>query len=79
MPPTVDAECMTCPRCHGLMCAVDLHDWESGTGQDHCRAYRCIACGEIVDPQIIKNRLVEALSARERKSRARHSHPVLRI
>lgn len=79
MTSSMETRCMSCPRCHGLMCPVDLHDWESGTGQDHCRAFRCIVCGEIVDPQIIKSRLVEALSARQRKSRARHSHPVVRL
>jgi hypothetical protein len=61
---------MNCQRCHGLMYATELKDWHGGVGQDHCPAFRCIACGEIVDPLILLNR-----SARhEPRGRSRDRH-----
>ncbi len=42
-----------CPRCNGLMVAEwceDLSDY---------RAQRCVQCGEIVDPVILRNRGVQ--------------------
>jgi hypothetical protein len=70
---------MNCNRCEGLMCPIFLHDWESGTGHDHCRAFRCLVCGEIVDGLILRNRMEmrEAKGGRLR-SRARHSAPSFR-
>ncbi|WP_447976929.1 hypothetical protein [Candidatus Nitrospira bockiana] len=70
---------MMCPRCKGLMAPVDLRDWVSGTGQDNCKAFRCIACGEIVDALILQNRGLDSeAAAARRKSRARHNLPVIR-
>jgi hypothetical protein len=48
---------MTCHRCHGFMCPVDLLDWASGSGHDSFRAWRCVACGEIIDQVIVWNRI----------------------
>lgn len=47
--------CDDCPRCGGLMVPevfpeLDFH-WANDTAQ------RCVQCGEIVDPVIMKNRL----------------------
>lgn len=39
-----------CPRCNGLMVAEWCQDLS-----DH-RAQRCVQCGEIVDPVILRNR-----------------------
>lgn len=46
-----------CQRCHGQMCAEYLFDWASSGGYDGVRAFRCIACGEIVDQVILENRI----------------------
>jgi hypothetical protein len=47
---------MSCHRCHGFMCPVDLPDWASGSGHDSSCAWRCVACGEIIDRVIVQNR-----------------------
>ena len=47
---------MRCHRCQGFMDPVDLLDWASGSGQDRSRAWRCVACGEIIDEAILSNR-----------------------
>ncbi len=39
-----------CPRCSGLMVAEWREDLSDYTAQ------RCVQCGEIVDPVILKNR-----------------------
>ncbi len=72
----MDSACIQCHRCLGLMCPIDLWDWESGTGQDTCRAFRCLTCGNIIDRQILHNRFVnQDLSHSLLRSRARHHVP----
>jgi hypothetical protein len=48
---------MTCHRCHGFMCPVDLLVGASGSGHVSFRGWRCVACGEIVDRVIVWNRV----------------------
>ena len=45
-----------CGRCHGLMYRIQLRDWGGSRGQDGCDALQCIACGDIIDPIIVKHR-----------------------
>lgn len=45
-----------CGRCGGLMYRILLRDWGGSRGQDGCDALQCIACGDIIDPVIVKNR-----------------------
>lgn len=45
-----------CDRCRGLLYRVWLRDWGGGPGQDSGEALQCIACGDIIDPVIVKNR-----------------------
>lgn len=45
-----------CGRCRGLMYRIELRDWGGSRGQDGCDALQCIACGDIIDPVIVKNR-----------------------
>ena len=45
-----------CERCHGLMYRILLRDWGGSRGQDGCDALQCIACGNIIDPVIMRNR-----------------------
>ena len=47
---------MSCHRCHGFMYPVDLLDWATGGGHDRSRAWRCVACGEIIDETFLCNR-----------------------
>lgn len=44
---------MNCSRCTGLMIRDDLQD-ETGLGQ--FVAWRCLICGEVLDPVILENR-----------------------
>jgi hypothetical protein len=48
---------MDCPRCHGLMISQFYEDLEDDTGRIHLSAWRCVNCGEVVDPVILKHRL----------------------
>ena len=45
-----------CPRCGGLLVREPFADlWEDGACPDHA-ARRCVQCGEIIDPLILRNR-----------------------
>ena len=45
-----------CPRCGGLMVAEQCFDLFSDSGHLDFLARRCVQCGELVDPVILKNR-----------------------
>ncbi len=47
---------MNCPRCHGLMVSVMLEDAKGTIAKDPVIAFRCVLCGEILDPTIAENR-----------------------
>lgn len=47
---------MRCHRCNSLMFPVDLRDWGGGLMNHHAAAWRCFACGDIVDQLIRMNR-----------------------
>lgn len=54
---------ITCRRCHGLMVPERFLDLQDDTGQLSFYGWRCLTCGEIVDP------LIQAHRAH------RHRHP----
>lgn len=58
-----------CPRCLGLMTKAFLADLEDDTGEFGFWALRCMQCGEIIDPVILRNRITE--QRRVYKGRAR--------
>ena len=62
---------MNCSRCTGLMIRDDLQD---ETGLDQFVAWRCLICGEVLDPVILKNRSAppEPMGDRGRHDRGRH-------
>ncbi|HEX9757716.1 MAG TPA: hypothetical protein VGB26_07930 [Nitrospiria bacterium] len=45
-----------CPRCSGLMVKEYCFDYRDDSGKLAFLAFRCILCGERIDPIIIKNR-----------------------
>jgi len=47
---------MGCGRCQGLMVSERLMDLRSDSGCFVCPAWRCVLCGNIVDPVILNNR-----------------------
>ncbi len=50
---------VACRRCHGLMHPIDPLDpldvIQGGTPNE-VRAWRCVTCGELIDPVIMQNR-----------------------
>jgi len=60
---------MECPRCKGTMVMDMFEDIADDTGAIHFSGWRCLMCGEILDPVISANRLThpEPLVGRSRK------------
>lgn len=50
---------MRCPRCHGFMVVDHFTDMGSSGGPLWLRAFRCVNCGEVVEPGITSHRLVQ--------------------
>ena len=70
---------MICTRCQGLMTHEELFDWGGGKGSDLSVAFRCISCGDIVDPVIMHNRARRTGPATPRKKQARFDVRVISI
>lgn len=47
-----------CSRCGGLMVEEQCLDLLDDTGRIHFTALRCVQCGELVDPVILRHRQV---------------------
>jgi hypothetical protein len=47
---------MDCPRCRGLMVHDVFEDLLDDTGVISFKGWRCVCCGEILDPVIVTNR-----------------------
>ncbi len=45
-----------CPRCQGLLAGEFCLDLLDGTGENGFWALKCLQCGEVVDPVILRNR-----------------------
>jgi hypothetical protein len=60
---------MDCPRCHGKMVYEVFEDLQDDTGRINFDGWRCVMCGEIVDPIILSNRQLRRgpMVARNRK------------
>ncbi len=59
---------MECPRCKGSMIDETFEDLRDDTGVFVFRGYRCMVCGEILDPVIMANRISRPhLQGRNRK------------
>lgn len=50
---------MRCTRCQGLMVVDDLVDLQESCLPMWMRGLRCVACGNIVDPIIMRNRVIQ--------------------
>ena len=60
-----------CNRCGGLLIREGLFDLFDDTGQMRRWARRCVQCGDIVDPLILKRRMGAELPALKLLSRRR--------
>lgn len=47
---------MGCPRCHNLMVEETFVDVETSPSVSFFTGWRCVSCGEILDPIILQNR-----------------------
>ena len=52
----------SCPRCRGLMVAEFSMELLNGNGKLEFLATRCVQCGEVVDPVILRNRRIQRRS-----------------
>ncbi len=50
---------MTCCRCQGLMVEDHLLDLEDTYGGLWIRGWRCLCCGDVVDPVISRHRVMQ--------------------
>jgi len=52
---------LRCDRCDGLMLPERLRDdYALGAGPMECWGWRCVSCGELVDPLILQHRRKQA-------------------
>lgn len=51
---------MECQRCKGLMVMDHVVDIADDSGHLWLKAWRCLTCGDVLDPQILRRRLIRA-------------------
>jgi hypothetical protein len=54
---------MQCARCHGFMVADNLIDMLESSIPMWMKAWRCVSCGNIVDPLIQRHRMIQQAGA----------------
>ena len=54
---------MQCTRCDGLMVTDNLIDIKENSFPMWMKGWRCVSCGNIVDPLIQKNRMIQQAGA----------------
>ena len=73
---------MRCTHCHGMMVVDHFVDLEDTSGHLWLRAWRCVNCGNVVEPGMLRRREVHhALLARLEKQLSRRAprHEVVPI
>ena len=54
---------MQCTKCNGLMVADNLIDIKETGIPIRMRGWRCVSCGDIVDPVIQQHRMIQQAAA----------------
>ena len=54
---------MQCARCDGFMVSDNLIDLQESSIPMWMKGWRCVSCGNIVDPLILKHRMVQQAGA----------------
>ena len=54
---------MECTRCDGLMVADNLIDMQESSIAMWMKGWRCVSCGNIVDPLIQRHRMIQQAGA----------------
>jgi hypothetical protein len=49
---------MNCPRCRGLLVLDTFYDLRDDTGHLSFNGWRCVCCGNVLDPLIVRNQRV---------------------
>ena len=47
---------MDCPKCYGMMVQDLLYDALESRNGLQSKAWRCVICGNVIDPVVLKNR-----------------------
>lgn len=50
---------MDCLRCEGMMVQDELIDLRESLEHMRIRAWRCVSCGNLVDPLILRHRMIQ--------------------
>lgn len=54
---------MECTRCDGLMVSDDLIDMQESSMSMWMKGWRCVSCGNIIDPIIKRHRMIQQAGA----------------
>lgn len=54
---------MQCARCGGFMVADNLIDLQESSIPMWMKGWRCVSCGNIVDPVILRHRMIQQAGA----------------
>jgi len=54
---------MECTRCDGLMVTDNLIDMRESSIPMWMKGWRCVSCGNIVDPLILRHRMIQQAGA----------------
>ena len=54
---------MQCIRCDGLMVADNLIDMQESSIPMWMKGWRCVSCGNIIDPLIQRHRMIQQAGA----------------
>ena len=54
---------MRCARCDGLMVTDNLIDMQESSIPMWMRGWRCVSCGNFIDPLIQKHRMIQQAGA----------------
>jgi len=61
---------MPCPRCGGVMSREQFISREGGSTAQPYEGWRCLSCGEVIDPLILLNRMGRGEAVRTIKQAA---------
>lgn len=62
---------MQCTRCQGMLVADYSFDHLDAASPDRVQTWRCVMCGDVVDPVILQNRRKQAALASAKAVTAR--------
>ena len=54
---------MRCTKCNGFMVVDDLIDLRESYHPMWIRGWRCVTCGNVIDPLILRHRLIQESGA----------------